>query len=226
MELEEKIDDCEFNLRQLQHFEPDPHYTKYFFNEFLKSVDKFYQNIFQEANRDFGLFVKGDCNREKFIKKAKEKNDSKALKFVTWFDKKFDDIHVNIFPNFIKKILKDNTKNNSFDIKIMLRAKGRYKDDTYQEIKVPLSNGKIRSKEELKIEIRRQLPVFLEIINHKRESNNEPKLEENDVVASVFADMHEYQNMEIAYACEVYLPVMKEFLKEGREQIKKLTQFA
>ena len=56
------------------------------------------------------------------------------------------------------------------DVKIMIRALDRYKDDINQEIKVPLSNEKLRSKDELEIEIKRQLPVFLEIINHKKMS--------------------------------------------------------
>ena len=225
MELEEKINDCEFNLNQIIHFEPDPYYTKYFFNKFLESVQKFYQGIFQEANRDFGLFVENNCNKTKFVKKANEKRDSKALEFVTWFDKNFNDIHINIFPHFIKNALNQDKKKNPINIKIMLRAKDRYKDDIYQEIKVPLSKGKIRSKAELKIEIRRQLPIFLEIINHKRESNSEPKLDENGVVTSIFADIDEHHNMEIVYACEVYLPLMKKFLKDAREQIKNLTKF-
>ncbi|MCJ8345691.1 cadherin repeat domain-containing protein, partial [bacterium] len=52
----------------------------------------------------------------------------------------------------------------------------RYKGDIYQQIKVNLNHGKLRSKEELKIEIKRQTPIFLEIINHKRTENNEPKV--------------------------------------------------
>lgn len=225
MNPEEKIKDCEFYLNQIKHFEPDPHYSKYFFVKYINSVKKFYQEIFEEANRDFGLFVKGNCNKIKFEKKAKEKKDENAVEFVDWFSEKFDEIHLKMFPKFIKKIL-NLDKNKIFsNIKIMLRAKEHYQNDIFQEIKIPLSQGKIKSHEELKIEIRRQLPVFLEIINHKRQKNNEPRVNENDVISSVFLDIGELENMEIVYACQIYLPLMEQFLIDARNCIKKLTQF-
>ena len=110
------------------------------------------------------------------------------------------------------------------DIKIMIRALDRYKDDVNQEIKVPLSNKKLRSKDELEIEIKRQLPIFLEIINHKRREKNEPKVEENQVIASTFFDSENNENIEIVYAAEIYIPVMKRLVEESREKIKELTR--
>ncbi len=224
MDPEQKIRDCEYNLNQIKHFEPDPYYTKYFFENYIKSVQSFYQQIFEEANRDFGLFVKDNCNKDKFAKKAKEKKDKNALEFVNWFNKEFDRVHVNIFPKFIKNILHLDNIKKVVNIKIMLRAKERYKDDIFQEIIVPLSQGKIRSKDELEIEIQRQLPVFLELINHKRQKFTEPRVNENQVVASVFSDIDELENMEIVYACQVYIPLMKQFLISARNKIKHLSQ--
>ncbi len=224
MDPEQKISECEFNLNQIKHFEPDPYYTKYFFKKYIKYVQSFYQQIFEEANRDFGLFVKDHCNKDRFTKKAKEKKDNNALEFVDWFNEEFDDVHVNIFPKFIKNILDLYNRKKFVNIKIMLRAKERYKDDVFQQIIVPLSQGKIRSKNELKIEIQRQIPVFLELINHKREKFTEPKVDENQVVASVFSDVGELENMEIVYACQVYIPLMKQFLVSARNKIKHLTQ--
>jgi len=224
LDPEQKISDCEFNLNQIKYFEPDPYYTKYFFKNYIKSIENFYQQIFEEANRDFGLFVKENCDKDKFANKAKEKKDEKALEFVKWFNEKFDDIHVNIFPKFIKNILSLYKIKKFVDIKIMLRAKERYKDDIFQEIIVSLSQGRIRSEDKLKIEIQRQLPVFLEVINHKREKYTEPKVDENQVVASVFSDVGELENMEIVYACQVYIPLMKQFLISARNKIKHLTQ--
>ena len=75
-------------------------------------------------------------------------------------------------------------------------------DKIYMELKknkvtnmATLNYEKIRSKEELEIEIRRQLPVFLEIINHKRRDKNEPKIEENQVIASTFVDIGNKEDM-------------------------------
>ena len=71
----------------------------------------------------------------------------------------------------------------------MIRASDRYKDDIYQQIQVNLSHEKLRSKEELDIEIKRQLPIFLAMINHKRDKNNEPKVGENSSNCSTFLDI-------------------------------------
>ncbi len=86
-----------------------------------------------------------------------------------------------------------------------------------------LSHEKLRSKEELDIEIKRQLPIFLEIINHKRDKNNEPKVGKNQVIASTFLDLEECENIEIVYAAEIYIPVMKRLIEESRKKIKELT---
>jgi hypothetical protein len=106
-----------------------------------------------------------------------------------------------------------------------IQANQRYKDDVFQSIQVGLTKGKIRSKKELQIEIRRQMPVFLEIINQKRKKKNEPKVSEKQVVASTFLEMKNHEDIEIPYACEVYLPVLKRFLDESRKEIKRLTRW-
>jgi hypothetical protein len=47
------------------------------------------------------------------MKKAKKKNDQKAIKFSEWYLTKYNQEHKNSYPNFIKKlvILKINHKN-------------------------------------------------------------------------------------------------------------------
>ena len=116
---------------------------------------------------------------------------------------------------------------NKFDklpeIKIMIRAMDRYKGDVNQQIKVNLSSDKIRSKEELDIEIKRQLPIFLEIINYKRNKENEPNVKNNQIIASAFLDIGEHRDIEISYASEIYIPVMKRLVEESRIKIKELT---
>lgn len=63
----------------------------------------------------------------------------------------------------------------------MIRAKERFVRDPNQEILVYLKNEKLSSVEELQIEIKRQIPVFLEIINYKRSNNGEPRINEKQV---------------------------------------------
>ena len=225
MNVEEKIKNCEDNLKQINHFNPDPYYVNYFFKAYLLSVIDVYDEIFEEGNRDFGLFVSGKCTKEKFEVKAIEKNDQMALKFLSWFNENYENEHNRSYPNFIKKISGFYKKYNHLpEITIKIRANQRYKDDVFQSIKVPLTKGKIRSNQELQIEIKRQMPVFLETINQKRKKKNEPKVNENQILPSAFLEI-ENNEVEISHVCEVYLPVMKRFLDESRNEIKRLTSW-
>ena len=225
MNIEGKIRDCEYNLKQINYFNPDPYYVNYFFKAYLQCVIDVYDEIFEEANRDFGLFISGKCTKEKFERKALEKKDQLALNFLSWFNENYDNEHNSSYPNFIKKICYFFKEYNYLPkITIKILANQRYKDDVFQSIQVGLTKGKIRSKEELKIEIKRQMPGFLEKINQKRKSKNEPKVAKNQIIASSFLEI-ENNEVEISHACEIYLPVMKRFLEESRNEIKRLTSW-
>jgi len=226
MNVEGKIKDCEYNLKQIKHFDPDPYYVNYFFKAYLQSVIDVYVEIFEEANRDFGLFISGKCTKEKFERKALKKNDQQALRFLSWFNKNYESEHNSSYPSFIKKISCFFKEYKHLpEITIKIRAYQRYKDDDVQAIQVGLTKGKIKSKEELEIEIKRQKPVFLEIINQKRKKKNEPKVSENQIISSAYLKMKNHEDVEISHACEIYLPVMKRFLDESRNEIKRLTRW-
>ena len=117
MFVEEKLKNCSYNLNQIIHFNPDPYYVDYFFRMYIQSVSDFYDGIFEEANRDFGLFISGKSTREKFEKKAIEKGDVLALKFLSWFKENYenkiisinntDDVQVSSSVNKLTKILKE-----------------------------------------------------------------------------------------------------------------------
>ena len=224
MNIEEAIKNCEIYLKQIKQYNPDPFYVNYFFNEYINSVNDILNGIFEEANRDFGLFILDRISYKKFHEKAKKKNDQNAMKFSEWYSTKYNQEHKNSYPNFIKKICQfKNELQKLPKIKVMIRASERYKDDVNQQIKVNFSHEKLRSKEELEIEIKRQLPIFLEIINYKRNKKNEPKVGKNQVIASAFLDIEEHSNIEIAYASEIYISVLKRLVKESRKKIKELT---
>ena len=108
-------------------------------------------------------------------------------------------------------------------IKIMIRAIERYKNDVYQEIKIDLKNGKIISKEQLDIEIKRQMPIFLEIINTKRNQNDEAKVTNKKIISSAFVNLEKNNDIEIMYLCQIYTPVIKRLIDESRDKIKELT---
>lgn len=224
MNIEEKIKNCEIYLKQIKKYNPDPFYVNHFFNEYIDLANDIFDEIFEEADRDFGLFILENISQKKFDEKAKMKNDQNAIKFSEWFSQKFNQEHKNPYPNFMKKMCKFKSESQKIpEIKIMIRASNRYKGDINQQIKVHLSNEKLRSKKELDIEIKRQLPIFLGIINHKRSKKNEPKVGENQISTSAFLDIEEYKDIEIAYAAEIYIPVMKRLIDESRKKIKELT---
>ena len=226
MNIEEAIKNCEIYLKQIKQYEPDPYYVNYFFNKYINSVNDAFTGIFEEGNRDFGLFISENISQKKFDEKAKIKNDQNAIKFSEWYSIKYNQEHENPYPNFIKKICQFKNKFEKLPkIKMMIRASDRYKDDTYQQIKVNLSHEKLRSKEELQIEIKRQLPIFLEIINNKRSENNEPKVKESQVIVSTFLDIEEHKDIEIVYAAEIYIQVMRRLVEESRNKIKELTNW-
>ena len=224
MNAEEAIKNCEIYLKQIKQYNPDPYYVNYFFNKYVNSVNDTFTRIFEEGNRDFGLFISENISQKKFDEKAKMKDDEKAKKFSEWYSTEYNQEHKNSYPNFIKNVCQFKNKFDKLPkIKIMIIASDRYKDDIYQQIKVNLNHEKLRSKEELKIEIKRQIPIFLEIINHKRNKNNEPKVGETQVIASAFLDSEEHKDIEIVYAAEIYISVMKRFVEESRKKIKELT---
>ncbi len=226
MDIEKSIKNCEIYLKQIKQYEPEPFYVNHFFNEYINSVNDIFNGIFEEGDKDFGLFISDKISQKNFDEKAVMKNDQNAIKFSKWYLTQYNREHENPYPNFIKKICEFKNKFEKLPkIKIMIRASDRYKNDIYQQIKVNLSNEKLRSKEELEIEIKRQLPIFLETINHKRDKNNEPKVGKNQVIASTFLDFEECEDMEIAYAAEIYIPVMRRLVEESRKKIKELTSW-
>ena len=226
MSIEKIIDDCKIHQKQIKQYDPDPFYVNHFFSKFIDSVNNVMESIFDEANRDFGLFITEKMSQERFLKKSQEKNDVKAIKFSEWYTDKINQEHKSRFPKAIRKICELKNKQNTLpEIKIMIRAQDRYENDINQQIMVGLSNEKLRSKEELQIEINRQLPVFLEVINHKRTKNNEPSVNENQVTTSAFIDIEDIFEIEVAYAAEIYIPVLVRLVEESRKKIKELTSW-
>jgi len=226
MNIEEEIKKCEIYLKQIKQYDPDPFYVNYFFDKYINSINNIINGIFNEANRDFGLFILEKISQKEFHEKANIKKDVNALKFSEWFSIKYKKDHENPYPNFMNKICQFKNKNESLpEIKIMIRATERYKNDFNQEIKIDLRNGKIISKEQLDIEIKRQTPIFLETINAKRNEKNEPKVTKKKIIASAFVNLEKDNDVEIMYLCQIYTPVIRRLIDESREKMKELTSW-
>ena len=226
MNIEEEIKKCEIYSKQIKQYDPDPFYVNYFFNKYINSINNIINGIFEEANIDFGLFIKEKISQKEFHEKANIKKDVNALKFSEWFSIKYKKEHENPYPNSMNKICQFKNENESLPkIKIMIRATERYKNDFNQEIKIDLRNGKIISKEQLDIEIKRQTPIFLETINTKRNEKNEPKVTKKKIIASAFVNLEKDNDVEIMYLCQIYTPVIRRLIDESRDKIKELTSW-
>ena len=226
MNVEEEIKKCEIYLKQIKQYDPDPFYVNYFFNKYINSINNIINGIFEEANIDFGLFIKEKISQKEFHEKANIKKDVNALKFSEWFSIKYKKEHENPYPNSMNKICQFKNENESLsEIKIMIRATERYKNDFNQEIKIDLRNGKIISKEQLDIEIKIQTPIFLETINAKRNEKNEPKVTKKKIIASAFVNLEKDNDVEIMYLCQIYTPVIRRLIDESRDKIKELTSW-
>jgi hypothetical protein len=224
MNVEEEIKKCEIYLKQIKQYDPDPFYVNYFFNKYINSINNIIYGIFEEANMDFGLFVTEKITQRKFNEKANKKKDTNALKFSEWFSIKYKKEHENPYPNFMNEICQFKNKNETLpEIKIRIRATERYKNDFNQEIKIGLKNGKIISKDQLDIEIKRQTQMFLKIINIKRNEKEEPKVTKEKITSSAFVNLEKDQNIEIMYLCQIYMPVIRRLIDETRDKIKELT---
>jgi len=226
MNIEEEIKKCEIYSKQIKQYDPDPFYVNYFFNKYINSINNIINGIFEEANIDFGLFIKEKISQKEFHEKANIKKDVNALKFSEWFSIKYKKEHENPYPNSMNKICQFKNENESLSkIKIMIRATERYKNDFNQEIKIDLRNGKIISKEQLDIEIKIQTPIFLETINTKRNEKNEPKVTKKKIIASAFVNLEKDNDVEIMYLCQIYTPVIRRLIDESRDKIKELTSW-
>ena len=226
MNIEEEIKKCGIYLKQIKQYDPDPFYVDYFFNKYINSINNIINGIFEEANTNFGLFITEKITQQKFNEKVNIKKDENALKFSEWFSIKYKIEHENPYPNFMNKIHQFKNKNETLPkIKIMIRAVERYKNDFNQEIKIDLKNKKIISKEQLDIEIKRQTPMFLEVINRKRNEKEEPKVTKKKIIASAFVTLEKNQNIEILDLCQVYMPVIRRLVDESRNKIKELTSW-
>ena len=226
MNIEEEIKKCEIYSKQIKQYDPDPFYVDYFFAKYINSINDIINGIFEEANIDFGLFIKEKISQKEFHEKANIKKDVNALKFSEWFSIKYKKEHENPYPNSMNKICQFKNENKSLpEIKIMIRATERYKNDFNQEIKIDLRNGKIISKEQLDIEIKIQTPIFLETINTKRNEKNEPKVTKKKIIASAFVNLEKDNDVEIMYLCQIYTPVIRRLIDESRDKIKELTSW-
>ena len=220
-DIEQEFENCRITIKQMKQYEPDPYYISYFLKTYVNLVEKIFSGIFEEATNDFGLYISEKINQQTFERENQTTKDEKSKKFLDWYRIQYQKIDGKSSSKFIKEITKQSQTKKIFKIKIMIRAKQRFLDDIFQEIKVILKNGKLTSKEEIQLEIYKQAPKFLEAINVKRKKNREHTVKINQIVASTFIEVDE-RNFEIIYFAEIYLKTMIKIVQDSRKKIKEL----
>ncbi len=257
------IQECTKYAKQIKLHDPDPYYVKYCFSEYLKSVDVVINDIFASADVDFGVFSPQPVTRNSFathiVQKYNKYQNSLAFKFLRWFDEQYNgQWHTGTYP-FMMRITRDvfRITRKIPRVKIMLRPKHRYKDDpTFELSTVGLtSDDKLHSKDALRIQMNRYMPIFLDLVNHKRQQQNEPVVSAKQVVASAFAivddtsvicgnqhinypQQYKYDalidltvlprttiKMEIGHAAELYTHLIKRMRSESSAYIKQLIKY-
>ena len=219
--IEQELENCRDTIKQMKKYEPDPYYINYFLSTYIDSTNKIFSGIFEEAATGFGLFISGKINQQTFEENNQIKKDKVINEFLDWYKLQHRNVDGKLSSKFFKEITRLNQTKKALKIKIMIRAKQRLLDDIFQEIKIILKNDKLISKEELRLEILKQSPLFLESINSKRKQNREPLVKKNQIIANTFVEIDE-RDFEIIYCSENYLKTTTKIVQDSRKKIKEL----
>lgn len=246
MNSDEAIKECAACAMQIRRYDPDPHYTGYYFGRYLVAAGAAVDGIFAEADADFGLFAGGRITQEAFAASLKH-GDTGAAEFLEWYENKHSEWHSGLYPRMMNSVRKTVNSGRGIRIEIMIRAADRYKDDPVYHIGMNMTiDGRLRSKPELDVAVRRHAPIFAEVVNHKRRLRNEPLADVRRVAASAFAvvadaDAHEQAAssitataapagtlaphqmvMELAYSTKVYTQLLRRIVEESRLKMRSI----
>lgn len=253
MNPDEAVQECAACAMQIKRYDPDPHYTGYYFGRYIRAVNLAIDGIFAEADIDFGLFTGGSITQEIFADSLKRRGDQSAAAFLKWYEDRYPEWHSGAYPQMMDVVRRvTNMTGHKVEIEIMIRAADRYKDDPVHHLGAGLTrNGRLRSEMELDVAVRRNTALFVEVINHKRRSRDEPVTDARRLVTSTFAvinapSTHESSAgmstlgaessgaltrigtppqivMELAYSTEIYIQVIKRIVEESRQEILSIT---
>ena len=84
-------------------------------------------------------------------KKVEHKKDDKVNKFLDWYKLQYKKEDVKSSSKLVKRIIQLNQKKKISTIKIMIKAKKRFLNDIFQEIKDWFKKWKINFKRRIKI---------------------------------------------------------------------------
>ena len=197
------------NARLARLHDPDPYYIRYYLVKYMDAADAAIGRIFASAGSSFGVMMRGRAKtRDEYVhclwqreksNGSSQGTDMLAREFLRWYDAQHAGAWHEGTPAQMMGIVLDarHATGSMPGIKIMIRAKERHKGDPIYEINTRglLSGGKLLSRQELEMRVKRRMPAFLEIINHKRSQNGEPAVKTGDVMPSAFAEITRHDDI-------------------------------
>ena len=190
----------------IRQHDPDPHYIRHVLAGYLDAAERAINGIFSDANTCFGLGIRRRAiTRDVFEdalwqrsrqKKGAQAADILASEFLKWYDTQYAKRwHAGTLARMMAIVRHTRLMTGQIpDIITMITPKHRHKDDPTCEIDISrlTHNGRLRSREELYSHMQREMPVFLEVLNHKRHQKGEVKASAGrDVTVSTFAVLYD-----------------------------------
>lgn len=229
------MQECRMRARQIRLHDPDPYYAGHHFGQYLRAANAAVDGIFHTAGTDFGLLscMGKYAARGSFEAaiRARGGRDAAASEFLGWFDAQDSGPwHSAAYTRVVgaaRRMVR--THGRAPEVRVMISISDGYADDPSYEVDtagLTSRGGRLRSRDELSVEVRRRLPAFLDMVNDKRRRSGEPAASAGDVGASCFAvvrhDGGRTHTAEMARAADVYVQTLQRMISESEARIRDL----
>ncbi|MCE2498886.1 MAG: hypothetical protein J4F28_07890 [Nitrosopumilaceae archaeon] len=227
------VQECRMRARQIRLHNPDPYYTGHHFEQYLRAANAAVDGIFHTAGIDFGLLpcMGKPATRDSFEAAIRERGrrDALASEFLEWYDAQHSGPwHSAVYTRAVGAARRTvRTHGRAPGVRIMISASDGYADDPSYEVDTAglTSRGRLRSRDELSVEVRRRLPAFLDMVNDKRRRSGEPAASAKDVGAFCFAVVRhggKTHAVDMARAADVYVQALQRMISESEARIRDL----
>lgn len=228
------VRECLMRARQIRLHDPDPYYAGHHFEQYLRAANAAVDGIFRTAGTDFGLLpcMGKHAARDSFEAaiRARGERDASASEFLEWYDAQDSGPwHSAVYTRAVgaaRRMVR--IRGRAPGVRVMIGVSDGYADDPSYEVDtagLTSRGGRLRSRDELSVEVRRRLPAFLEMVNDKRRRSGEPGASAGKVVAFCFAVVRhggETHAVGMARAADVYVQTLQRMISESEARIRVL----
>ena len=228
------MQECRMRARQIRLHNPDPYYAGRHFEQYLRAANAAVDGIFHTAGIDFGLLpCRGTpAARDSFEAAIRGRGgrDASASEFLEWFDARHSGTwHSAVYTRAVgaaRRMVRAHGR--APGVRILIGVSDGYADDPSYEVDTAglTYRGRLRSRDELSVEVRRRLPAFLDLANDTRRRSGEPAVSAKDVGAFCFAVVRheggETNTVEMAREADVYVQALQRMISESEARIRDL----